>query len=318
MDAQTIWLAGGCFWGMEKLMSSVPGVRDVVSGYANGRVDTAPTYSEVCTGTTGCRETVRVSYDAEQVSLDALLYLYFEAVDPTTDARQGADVGDQYSTGIYYADEESRAIAERIVERLRPLYSAFYVELAPLEHFWPAEEYHQDYLDKNPNGYCHIPLDLIRRAASLLIDPGDYPRPGDAAIRELLTDEQYKVTQENGTEMPFDNEYWDNFQRGIYVDRVSGEPLFYSSDKYESSCGWASFADVIDPGVVVFSEDTSHNMDRTEVRGRTSDSHLGHVFENDAESPTGTRYCINSAALRFIPYSQMEAAGYGALMPYVK
>ena len=309
-----IYLAGGCFWGLEKLMQSIPGVTDAVSGYANGTGEEDANYQTVVKGQTGFRETVKVTYDPEQVSLDALLLAYFYVIDPTVENRQGNDVGSQYQTGVYYEDDASREIVERVAALERRRREKFVVEIGPLVNFFPAEEYHQDYLDKNPNGYCHIPRAEIELFSRLRIDPGDYQKPAAEAIRDKLTDEQYRVTQENATESPFQNEFWNQFEKGIYVDVVTGEPLFSSTDKFESSCGWPAFSKPIEEPAVVELPDDSHGMHRTEVRSRAGDSHLGHVFTGDRESPNGVRYCINSAALRFIPYARLEAEDYGYLL----
>lgn len=309
----TIYLAGGCFWGMEKLMQSIPGVTDAVSGYANGSGAAAANYQTVCTGKTGFRETVKVVYDPQQVSLDALLLAYFYVVDTTVQNRQGNDIGTQYQAGVYYTSEPDRETVERIAAIERSRVSAFFVEIGPLVNFFPAEEYHQNYLDKNPGGYCHIPAAEIALFSRLKIDPGDYQRPADEVIREKLTVEQYHVTQQGGTEKPFYNDYWDNTEKGIYVDVVTGEPLFSSLDKFTSSCGWPAFSAPIEAPVVVEKRDSSFGMERTEVLSRAGNSHLGHVFYDDPESPNGVRYCIDSASLRFIPYAQMDAEGYGYL-----
>ena len=309
-----IYLAGGCFWGMEKLMQSIPGVTDAVSGYANGTGEADANYKTVTGGQTGFRETVKVTYDPEQVSLDALLLAYFYVIDPAVENRQGNDVGSQYQTGVYYADDAAKETVERIAALERGRRKKFVVEIGPLVNFFPAEEYHQDYLDKNPNGYCHIPRAEIELFSRLKIDPGDYRRPAAEVIRDRLTDEQYRVTQESATERPFRNEFWDQFEKGIYVDVVTGEPLFSSADKFESSCGWPAFSKPIEAPAVVELPDDSHGMHRTEVRSRAGDSHLGHVFTGDRESPNGVRYCINSASLRFIPYEKMEQEGYGELL----
>lgn len=309
-----IYLAGGCFWGLEHLMQSIPGVIDAQSGYANGTCEADADYKTVCKGNTGFREAVRVEYDPEKVSLDALLLAYFYVIDPTVKNRQGNDIGSQYQTGIYYADEQSRETAQRIYDLEKSRRTEFHVELGPLVNFYPAEEYHQDYLQKNPNGYCHIPRAEIELFSKLKIDPGDYRKPAAEAIRDRLTAEQYRITQENGTERPFKNEFWNKFEKGIYVDIVTGEPLFSSTDKFESGCGWPAFSKPIEAPAVIERQDNSHGMRRTEVRSRAGDSHLGHVFEGDPDSPNGVRYCINSAALRFIPYEKMEAEGYGYLL----
>ena len=313
-----IYLAGGCFWGVEHLMASIPGVIDAESGYANGRNPEDANYETICAEDTGFRETVRVEYDPEQLSLDALLMAYFYVIDPTVQNRQGNDIGTQYQTGVYYTNDRAKETVERIAEIERSRSEKFYVEIGPLLNYFPAEDYHQNYLADRPNGYCHIPRAEIELFAGLRIDPGDYRKPAEEVIRDKLTAEQYYVTQESGTEYAFFNEFWNRFEKGIYVDVVTGEPLFSSADKFESSCGWPAFSRPIEEPAVVELPDTSHGMIRTEVRSRAGNSHLGHVFEDDPESPNGVRYCINSASLRFIPYARMEAEGYGYLMDVVE
>ena len=314
MTENVIYLAGGCFWGIEALMQAIPGVIDAQSGYANGSNQAGANYRTVCTGETGFRETVRVEYDPAQVSLDALLLAYFYVIDPTVENRQGNDIGSQYQTGVYYTNDKAKETVERIADIERSRSRAFFVEIGPLVNFYPAEDYHQDYLDKNPGGYCHIPREEILLFSHLRIDPGDYQKPAAEAIRDKLTAGQYRVTQEGGTERPFDNEFWDQFEKGIYVDVVTGEPLFSSADKFVSGCGWPTFSRPIESPAVVECPDDSLGMHRTEVRSRAGNSHLGHVFSGDPESPNGVRYCINSASLRFIPYTRMEAEGYGYLL----
>ena len=315
---EVIYLAGGCFWGMEKLMQSIPGVLNVTNGYANGQAGTAPTYQTVTTGLTGYRETVRVEYDPARVSLDALLFAFFAVIDPTIENQQGNDIGSQYQTGVYYADDAARATVARIAAIEKSRHPRFVVELKPLERFYDAEDYHQDYLDKNPNGYCHIPGQEITTVSRIIVDPGKYPLPSEDSLKTLLTELQYQVTQQAATENPFENDYWDNHERGIYVDVVTGEPLFSSSNKFDSGTGWPSFSQGIDQNAFIFIEDTSHGILRTEVRSRAGNSHLGHFFTDDPKSPNGARFCINSAALRFVPYENMQAEGYGYLMEYVK
>ena len=309
-----IYLAGGCFWGMEQLMQSIPGVIDAQSGYANGTCEADADYKTVCKGETGFRETVRVEYDPEQVSLDALLLAYFYVIDPTVQNQQGNDRGSQYQTGVYYTNESARETVKRIAEIERGRSEKFFVEIGPLKNYYPAEEYHQNYLEKNPNGYCHIPWAEMELFSRLRIDPGDYKKPAAESIRDKLTQEQYRVTQESGTERAFTGEFWNQFEKGIYVDVVTGEPLFSSTDKFESGCGWPAFTKPIEEPAVVELEDNSHGMRRTEVRSRAGDSHLGHVFTGDPESPNGVRYCINSASLRFVPYAKMVEEGYGYLL----
>lgn len=309
-----IYLAGGCFWGIEQLMQSIPGVIDAQSGYANGTCEADANYQTVCTGTTGFRETVRVEYDPQQVSLDALLLAYFYVIDPTVENQQGNDHGTQYQTGVYYTNDQAKETVERIADIERSRSKEFFVEIGPLQNYYPAEEYHQDYLEKNPGGYCHVPWEEIKLFSKLQIDPGDYQKPAAETIRDKLTEEQYRVTQESGTERPFDNEFWNQFEKGIYVDIVTGEPLFSSTDKFESGCGWPAFSKPIESPAVVELPDDSFGMHRTEVRSRAGNSHLGHVFTEDPESPNGVRYCINSASLRFIPYGKIEKEGYGYLL----
>ncbi len=313
-----IYLAGGCFWGLEKLMESLPGVVDVVSGYANGDASIEPTYNKVISGQTGYRETVRVEYQPDVISLDAILFAYFQVIDPTIKNQQGNDVGTQYQTGVYYTDETSMATVERIASIERGRNEKFVVEIEAFERFFEAEEYHQDYLEKNPLGYCHISKDEINVITEMIVDPGKYQLPSQEQIRTNLTDLQYDVTQNAGTERAFNNDYWDNHAEGIYVDVVTGEPLFSSKDKFDSGTGWPSFTQPIDENTIRSEEDNSFGMKRIEVRSRSGNSHLGHLFYNDPGSPNGTRYCINSAALRFIPIEEMESEGYAYLVKYVK
>ena len=218
MDMDTtenvIYLAGGCFWGLEQLMQSIPGVIDAESGYANGSCEADADYQTVCKGNTGFRETVRVEYDPGQVSLDALLLAYFYVIDPTVENRQGNDVGSQYQTGVYYTNESAKETVERIAEIERGRSRKFFVEIGPLKNYYPAEEYHQDYLEKNPGGYCHIPKAEMELFSKLRIDPGDYKKPAAESIRDKLTQKQYRVTQESGTERAFTGEFWNQFEKG--------------------------------------------------------------------------------------------------------
>lgn len=309
-----IYLAGGCFWGMEKYIASVRGVLGTQVGYANGTTEN-PTYEEVCRRDTGHAETVRVVYDPKTATLDFLLELYYDAIDPVSVNKQGGDTGPQYRTGIYFTDEADRPVIENSVARLQKRYSRpIAVEVAPLRNFYPAEGYHQKYLDKNPGGYCHIGRDKFEKAARAFIDPASYPAPDASELRETLTPLQYEVTQRSATEPPFRNEFHGTFKPGIYVDVTTGEPLFSSTDKFESGCGWPSFSKPIDPNVVREKRDASHGMLRTEVRSRSGDAHLGHVFTDGPAKSGGLRYCINSASLRFIPKENMEREGYGYLL----
>lgn len=312
-----IYVAGGCFWGVEELMRSVPGVVSATAGYANGFSSAAPSYAEVCSGRTGFAETVRVVYDPGRVSLAALVFLFFRAIDPADGGGQGNDRGTQYRPGIYFTDEESAAVVRGVAEVERRRSAGFVVEVLPLRNFFPAEEVHQRFLERHPGGYCHIRRELFAEARGMRVDPGRYERPGDAELSRVLAPEVFSVTQEGATDLPWMHPYAEESGRGIYVDAVTGEPLFSSAAKYASACGWPTFSEALDPQVVVFREDRSYGMRRTEVRSRAGDSHLGHVFSGDRESPSGVRFCVNGSALRFVPYAEMEAAGYGDLMDLV-
>ena len=316
-----IYFAGGCFWGVEEYFSRIPGVRGVTAGYANGKTEN-PKYQEVCSGDTGFAETVHVRYDPSVVSLRTLAEHFFKIIDPVSVGRQGNDTGNQYRTGMYFVDGEDEKVLAQVMAAVQKEYDRpLAVELMPLKNYYPAEEYHQDYLKKHPNGYCHISFDSLRdlegkKAGSL--DPSRYARPSDGELKKKLTPEEYDVTQHAGTERPFTGKYWKNTRRGIYVDVATGDPLFSSSDKFETGCGWPGFAKPIDPSVVTEHEDRSHGMDRIEVRSRSGRSHLGHVFDDGPKDMGGLRYCINSAALRFIPYEEMDKEGYGDLKYLVR
>lgn len=313
-----IYLAGGCFWGTEKYMGEVQGVLTTDVGYANGKTAN-PSYEEVCHNDTGHAETVHVVYDPAKVTLTFLLELYYQAINPTSVNRQGGDTGSQYRTGIYYIDSNDEPVIRKSIQKLQEKYEQpIAIEVKPLENYYLAEEYHQKYLDKNPNGYCHIGKEKFKKAAQAVVDPSQYSAPAPEELRSNLSQTQYDVTQNSVTEPPFHNEYWNDFARGIYVDVTTGEPLFLSSDKFESGCGWPSFSKPIDPNVAIEREDSSHGMDRVEVRSRVGNAHLGHIFPDGPKESGGLRYCINSAALRFIPAAEMEAQGYGKLLPFIK
>ncbi|WZL83303.1 bifunctional peptide-methionine (S)-S-oxide reductase MsrA/peptide-methionine (R)-S-oxide reductase MsrB [Vallitaleaceae bacterium 9-2] len=316
-NLQTIYFAGGCFWGVEEYFSRIEGVHDAVSGYANGTTEN-PSYEDVIYRKTGHAETVKVVYDETQISLEQLIGYFYKIIDPTSLNRQGNDVGNQYRTGIYYSRVEDRPIIEKLQDLEQKKYTkAIVVENLPLDNFYLAEEYHQDYLKKNPNGYCHVDMKKLEEDV-VFINPEDYSKPSDAVLREQLTEIQYEVTQKNNTEYAFSNAYYDNYEPGLYVDVVTGEPLFLSTDKYDSGCGWPSFTKPVVEEVVHYTTDTSFNMVRVEVRSRVGDSHLGHVFEDGPKEQGGLRYCINSASIRFVALEQMEQEGYGELIGLIE
>lgn len=312
-----IYLAGGCFWGVERFFQKLYGVTDTKVGYANGMTDN-PSYEDVCSKNTGHAETVKVTYDPAIFSLLFLLDLYYLTINPTLLNRQGNDVGVQYRTGIYYTDSQDRPIIDFSLQHLQARYDKpMMIEVEPLRHFYPAEEYHQEYLHKNLNGYCHIQPGLLVRAKGFIIDPYRYKLPEKKALQMDLTEEQYAVTQQNATEPPFKSPLWQQFEKGIYVDITTGEPLFSSADKFSCSCGWPSFSKPIDPNVLIEKTDLSCGMARTEVRSRVGDAHLGHVFSDGPLDLGGLRYCINGAALKFIAKNQMEDEGYAYLNSFL-
>lgn len=317
---KTIYLAGGCFWGLEAYMQKLNGVEDAISGYANGKTEN-PSYYDL--KTSGHAETVKVIYNPEIISLEDILAHYLRVVNPVSVNKQGNDVGTQYRTGIYYTDEAEKAIIENVLAKEQTKHDKpIAIEVEPLRHFYEAEEYHQDYLEKNPGGYCHIDLSLadkpLDKDEEPIIDSSRYIKPSDDDLKKNLTDIQYDVTQNSATERAFSHEYHDSFKRGIYVDITTKEPLFSSTDKFESGCGWPSFSKPISKDVVKYFEDNSHFMHRTEVRSRSGNAHLGHVFNDGPKELGGQRYCINGASLEFIPYDEMDEKGYGYLKYLVK
>ena len=262
----------------------------------------------------------QVVYDPEEVNLSLLLNLYFQTIDPTSLNRQGNDRGTQYRTGIYYINKADLSTINQAIQALATQYNKpIAVEVEPLTNFYPAEVYHQDYLDKNPGGYCHINLALFEMARKANAPKtATYQKPDDATLRKKLSAEQYAVTQKNATEPAFHNEFWNEHRPGIYVDITTGEPLFVSTDKFDSGCGWPSFSKPIQKELIAEKKDTSHGMIRTEVRSKTGDAHLGQVFTDGPKEKGGLRYCINSASLRFIPKEKMKEEGYGEYLPLVK
>ena len=307
-----IYLAGGCFWGLEEYFSRISGVLQTSVGYANGQVETT-NYQLI--KETDHAETVQVIYDEKVVSLREILLYYFRVIDPLSVNQQGNDRGRQYRTGIYYLEEADLPTINTVVREQELLIGRkIAVEVEKLRHYILAEDYHQDYLKKNPGGYCHID---VRDAEKPLIDAANYEKPSQAVLRESLSEESYRVTQEAATEAPFSNAYDQTFEEGIYVDITTGEPLFFAKDKFASGCGWPSFSRPISKELIHYYQDLSHGMERIEVRSRSGNAHLGHVFTDGPRELGGLRYCINSASLRFIAKDEMEESGYGYLLPYL-
>ncbi|TCI29983.1 peptide-methionine (S)-S-oxide reductase [Exiguobacterium sp. SL-10] len=302
--------AGGCFWCMVKPFHKYEGVERVISGYTGGHVDN-PTYKQVCSETTGHLEAIEVTFDPDVISYEELLRIYWRQIDPTDGGGQFNDRGESYRPAIFYHSEEQRAAAERSKQEIEDsgrFDRSIEVEIRPAKTFWEAEDYHQDYYKKNPFRY---EMYRVGSGRAKFVKEAWSDKKLQKDLKDRLTPIQYKVTQENGTEPPFQNEYWDEEREGLYVDVIDGTPLFTSRDKFQSNCGWPSFARPIEEKRIDMNMDTTHHMVRTEVRSKEADSHLGHLFDDGPKELGGLRYCINSAALRFIPKEELESAGYG-------
>ena len=286
-EQKVVYLAGGCFWGVEAYISRLKGVNQTEVGYANGR-DLAPTYEKVCSGKTGHAETVKVTYNPQIITLEEILESFFKIIDPYVLNRQGPDIGRQYRTGIYWQEPEQKDIVLNFLkEKQKESSKRILVEAYPISSFYTAEAYHQKYLERNPQGYCHVDLNLIN----------------DEEF-DHLTKEEYEITQLAMTEAPYSGKYDNFFEDGVYVDVVDGEVLFSSEDKFASGCGWPAFSKAISDDAITQNRDFSHGTTRIEVRSAKANSHLGHLFH---DGPGGSkRYCINSAALRFIPQDEVD------------
>ncbi|MBE2984638.1 peptide-methionine (R)-S-oxide reductase MsrB [Campylobacter sp. RM9344] len=308
-----IYLAGGCFWGVEGYFKQLKGVVETSVGYANGNSENT-SYDKL--KQTDHAETILIKFDENRINLAEILAHFFRIIDPFSINKQGNDVGRQYRSGIYYTNDIQKALLDKFIAmEQEKATQKIAVEILPLKNYIKAEEYHQDYLDKNPNGYCHIDLNLAKKP---LYGEDDFVMPGREELKQKLSPHQYAVTQEKATERPFSSEYDKFYEKGIYVDIVSGKPLFSSSDKFDAGCGWPSFSKPITTDALSYEQDESHGMQRIEVLSSVANSHLGHVFNDGLPELGGLRYCINGASLKFIPLEKMKELGYEKYIIYVK
>lgn len=316
-NEQLATFAGGCFWCMVEPFNERPGIIDVVSGYTGGSTEN-PTYEEVCSNTTGHVEAVQITYDPNIMTYETLVQTFWQQIDPTDAGGQFNDRGESYTTAIFYHTDAQKEIAQASKQKLdesNKFSKPIVTKILPAQTFYSAEEAHQNYYEKQPFHYR-----LYRKGSGRedFIKENWKPTYDKASLQQQLTPMQFHVTQEDGTEPPFQNEYWNNKEEGIYVDVISKEVLFTSLDQFDANCGWPSFTKPIDPYHIEEEQDRSHGMIRTEVRSKNSDSHLGHVFPDGPKEHGGLRYCINSAALEFIPKAQMEDKGYGEFLSLFK
>ena len=312
-NMKTVYLAGGCFWGVQGYFDQVAGVKSTTVGYANGKGNQTD-YRSIAT--TDHAETLKVEFDENIVHLGEILARYFSIIDPFSVNKQGNDRGRQYRTGIFWQDENlGKEIKAFVANEQKKHNKPFAVIVEPLKNFVVAEDYHQKYLQKNPNGYCHIDLGKAKQPVHT---DSKFTVPTQSKLKTSLDKKTFAITQEKATERAFSHPYDKHYKKGIYVDVITKKPLFASSDKFDSGSGWPSFTRPITTDAVKFTADNSHGMQRTEVQSRLGGSHLGHVFTDGPQDKGGLRYCINGASLEFIPYEEMDKKGYGDYKIYVK